>query len=375
MSRGRSIAVWTLVALATLLLLVSSLVVWSKRQLLDTDQFTKSSTQLLQNDQVRGVLSAKLVELIGQEANLQQRLKKRLPPAAQGAVPVLAGVVRNSATNAIDDFLATPVAQNLWENAVRRAHTTVVAVLEGKNVRNVTTANGQIVLNVQPMLAQIADRIGVTLPATASQGQIVLMSSDELKNAQHAVKVLHRLTIFLLILVFVLYALAIYLARGKRRTVLMVSGGTLVGVGLVLLIVRKVVGNQIVDSLVNVDANKAAAHSVWLIETDLLRDIALALIVYGIYALVAGFLAGPSRSATWLRRSLAPTFRLHPVATYAVVITIFLVAAAWGPFLSGRRLWAIVLLGVLLLVGLEVWRRQSIREFPAASTGAPAAGP
>jgi hypothetical protein len=374
-SRGRAIVVWILVALATILLLVSSLVIWSKRQLLETDQFTKSSTQLLQDDQVRGVLSAKLVELIGQEANFQERLKKRLPPAAQGAVPVLAGVVRNEATNAIDSFLATPTAQTLWEDAVRRAHATVVAVLEGKNVRNVSTANGQIVLDVQPMISQIAGRLGVTLPATAQSGKIVLMSSSELKNAQHAVKVLHRLTAFLVILVFVLYALAIYLARGRRRAVLMASGGTLVGVGLVLLIIRRVVGNLLVDSLVNVDANKPAVHSVWLIETTVLRDIAIALVVYGVYALVAGFLAGPSRAATWTRRSLAPAFRSHPVATYAVVIAIFLVAVAWGPFLSGRRITGVVVLFVLLLAGLEVWRRQTIREFPATTTGTAAPSP
>jgi len=39
---------------ATILLFVSSLTVWSNRQLLDSDAWANWSTQLLANDQVRG---------------------------------------------------------------------------------------------------------------------------------------------------------------------------------------------------------------------------------------------------------------------------------------------------------------------------------
>jgi hypothetical protein len=366
MSRGRAITVWILLALATIVTLISSLVLWSKQQFLDTNQWTKSSTELLANPQIRTALSVKLVDLVSQEANIQERLKTRLPPAAQGAVPVLAGVVRSGAARVIDDFLQTQAAQTIWKEANRRAHATLVAVLEGHNVRNVSTANGEIVLDAQPMVSQVAARLGIHLPASSQSGQIVLMKSSQLKNAQHAVKVIHRISAFLVILVFVLYALAIYLARGQRRGVLMAAGGTLVGVGLVLLIIRRVVGNLVVDSFVKVEANKPAVHDVWLIETSLLRDIGLVLLIYGLYALVAGFLAGPSRAAVATRRTLAPTFRDHPVITYAVVIGVFLVLVAWGPFLSGRRITAVVVLFVLLLLGVEIWRRQSIRELEEA---------
>jgi hypothetical protein len=41
MTRRRSVVIWTLIALASLLALVSALTVWSKQQLLDTDKFTR----------------------------------------------------------------------------------------------------------------------------------------------------------------------------------------------------------------------------------------------------------------------------------------------------------------------------------------------
>ena len=37
LTRGRAIAIWTLVVVATLLMLISSLTIWVKRQALDTN--------------------------------------------------------------------------------------------------------------------------------------------------------------------------------------------------------------------------------------------------------------------------------------------------------------------------------------------------
>ena len=50
LTRNRAIAVWALVVVATLLLLVSSLTIWVKRQALDTDAWTNASGQMLAND-------------------------------------------------------------------------------------------------------------------------------------------------------------------------------------------------------------------------------------------------------------------------------------------------------------------------------------
>ena len=56
MTKRRTALVSALLALSTLILLVASLTVWSKRQLLDTDNFTESSGKLLANDEIRTVL-------------------------------------------------------------------------------------------------------------------------------------------------------------------------------------------------------------------------------------------------------------------------------------------------------------------------------
>jgi hypothetical protein len=383
MTKRRAILVWTLVGLATLITLISSLTVWTKRQLLDTNNWTKTSGKLLADPTVRSTLANRLVDLLYQRVDVAGAIREELPKQAQPAAGTIAAGLQTAAIRGTEAFLATPQAQSAWEQANRRAHGALVDVLEGKKVRNVETANGSLVLDLRPLLQKISDRIGIAnkLKANASPttGEIVLLKSDQLKNAQNAVKIFKALSIFVVIAIFVLYGLAIALARGRRRTVLLVSGSTLLGVGLLLVIVRRVGGNVLVDSVVKVEANRPAVNDIWAIGTTLLRDIAVALIVYGLLAIIAALLAGPSRAAVWTRRTLAPAWRNHAVAVYAVAVLVILIFWAWSPIVQGRRWEGSLVLAALILLGLEMWRRQTLREFPGvpreAVEAAPAAGP
>jgi hypothetical protein len=367
-SRRRSVLVWALIVLASLLALVSALTVWSKQQLLDTDKFTSSSAKLLANDDIRTTLSSRLVDLLEQRIDVQSELEAKLPPRAKPAAPAIAAAIQNSAGQVITAFLGTAQAQALWERLNRRAHTALVNVLEGKDAGPISTANGDVVLDLRPLISRIAERLGVgnrlKERAPPDSGEIVLLRSDQLDAAQKGVRVLNALSSWLWLSVVALLALAVYLAHGTRRTMLEAVGLALLIVGILLLIVRRFVGDAIVDSLVKTESSKPAVHAVWLIETDLLRDIALALVFYGLFALVAGILAGPSRPAVAVRRSLAPTWRERPVLVWIGATVLFLVFLAWGPSGGARRLLGTLILAGLLALGLEVWRRQTLTEFP-----------
>jgi hypothetical protein len=375
MSARRRVVVYSLVVLSTLLLLVSSLTVFTKRQLLNTNAWTKSSAQVLADPEVRQALSNRLVDLLYQRVDVTGELKSALPPAAQKAAPAVAAALQTAAIRAVDALLSTPRAQQLWENANRRAHRALVRVLEGKSVRGLSTSNGAVVLDLRPLLDRISARIGIVGKARANAppnaGEIVLLRSDQLNAAQTAVQALRVLSVFLLIVVLGLYVLAVYLARGRRRVVLEVSGASLVFAGLVLIVVRRLVGEAIVDSLVKTEANKPPVHHIWLIETQILGDIGVALFVYGLLVLIAGWLGGPTRPAVAIRRFLAPTFRERPFVVYGVTAAVFLIVIAWGPTNATRQLIGIAILAALLGLGIEVWRRETLREFPLAAEAPP----
>jgi hypothetical protein len=151
--------------LATILMFVSSLTVWSKRQLLDDEAWADSSAQLLANDEVRGAIAQKLSDGLFARVDVEAQLRERLPPRSQGAAAALAAALQNTVgPAAADRLLQRPRVQALWENLNKRAHAGVVKVLEGEDLGkngNISTANGAVTLDLRPAITRLATRLGL----------------------------------------------------------------------------------------------------------------------------------------------------------------------------------------------------------------------
>ena len=118
------------------------------------------------------------------------------------------------------------------------------------------------------------------------------------------------------------------------------------------------------------EANKHPVSVIWGLETSVLRDIAIILVVYGALVLLATALSGPNRGAVAFRRWLAPSFRDHPIVIWAAALFLFLILLAWGPSAGGRQLLGVLLLAATTAVAIEALRRQTLREFPEDSPAA-----
>jgi hypothetical protein len=358
---------WVLVTLAAVIGLVSALNIWVKRQALDTDNFTNASVQLLQNPQVRTAISVYLVDQLYQNVNVTAELEQELPAQIKGVAAPLAGALRQLLVRAAETLLARPRVQELWKEAVRRAHTLFLAVLNGHH-DILKDTNGNVVLNLQPIVKQLGQqggllgRVAAQLPPDA--GQITLMKGSQLKTARTAVKAIRFLSYFLFFLVLAIYALAVYLARGRRRTVLMGVGVSAFVVGLIVLIVRRFAGNYLIDALSTNTIDKPAVAVVWAVETKLLRNVGINILIYGFFVMLAAWIAGPSRPARWVRRVSAPTARNHPWVIYAIVALVLLLILITGPT-DGQRVYPLLVVFVFAFIGVEVLRRQTLREFPA----------
>ena len=374
LSRRRTFAIWTLVVLATLATLASSLTIWTKRQLLDTNEWTKSSSQLLADRDVRDVVSQKLVDLINQRADLRKQLNRALPKQARGITPVAAVALEAASVRTVNSFLGTAQAQALWRQTNRRAHAALVTVLEGRSVGPLETTKGGVVLDLGPLVAGVAKQLGVAdrLKTNPVNGKILLVRPKELANAQHAVRAIRILSVWLTLLAIALYGLAIFLARGRRRGVLEASGVSVILIGFVLLIFRRMVGDAVVNAYVSTESYRPAIRSAWLIETRLLANLAIALIAYGAAVIVAGFLGGPSRPARAIRRMLVPVFRQSRAIFHTAVLFLFLAVLAWGPTTGTQRLFGLTILAALTAIGIELWRRQALREYQLESAPAKA---
>ena len=154
-----------------------------------------------------------------------------------------------------------------------------------------------------------------------------------------------------------------WIARGRRRTILFASGVGIVIVGLVILIVHRLAGSYIVDALTtNPDAKKPVT-AVWAIETQLLRNVGINAVIYGVLAILAAWVAGASRPATYLRRVALHERPLIGFGALAIIVLILLVT---GPT-DGDRIYPLLVVAAVAFIGLEVLRRQTNRELPAAA--------
>ncbi len=357
---------WVLVVLACVIALLAALNVWVKRQALNTNNFTSASSQLVENPDIRNAISVYLVNQLYQNVDVGKAIEDKLPPVAQPLAPTIASALQPALIRSTDTLLGRPRVQQAFENAVRRAHELFIAVLDGKHDLLVST-NGNVVLNLRPILEQLVNQTGIggrlleQLPPDA--GQITVMKGNQLETARKGVKLVRAASYFLLLLVLALVAAAMYIARGRRRTILLATGVGIIITGLVILIVHRLAGSYIVDALTkNPDAKKPVT-AVWAIETQLLRNVGINAIVFGLLAVIAAWVAGSSRPATYLRRV---GLHEHPLLGFGALAIVLLLLLATGPT-DGDRIYPLLLVGGIAFIGLEVLRRQTNREFPAVA--------
>ena len=128
---------------------------------------------------------------------------------------------------------------------------------------------------------------------------------------------------------------------------------------------RGIAGGYVVSALSASASVEPAAEAVWSIGTSLLVTVATSAVAFGIILILGAWLAGPTKSATTLRRLAAPHVREDPVPAYAVAALVFLALILWAPIAAFGKPLGILLFALLFGVGVALLRRQVLAEFPA----------
>jgi hypothetical protein len=144
-------------------------------------------------------------------------------------------------------------------------------------------------------------------------------------------------------------------------------------VGLLVLVLRHLLGNYITDSLAS-PGYEPTTHRLWLIGTSILGQIGAAVLFYGLIAALGAVFAGPSSLATRARRELAPVLNEHQGVVWGALGFVYLLLLLWAPTHALRVWWGILLLAGLIALGVVALRRQTLREFPAAGATPPSGG-
>ncbi len=372
MSRARRRSVKALVVLGSILAFLSVFAIWTERQALNTNDWVDTSGQLIQNEKIRKAVGDYLVDQLYANVNVEKELEGILPGDLKDLAGPASGGLRQVAGGGAEQVLQTSTAQELWKDANRAAHEQLLAVLEN-NKDAVSTANGEVTLNLGSLVTNLADQVGIgaklaeKLPPDA--GQVTILRSDQLKTAQDIVVGIKGLALILSLLTLLAFGLAVYISREGRWVTLLFCGIGLVAAGFAVIVFREVAGGIVVDQLVKEESVRPAAEAAWSISTSLMVSIATTVIVFGVLAGLAGWLGSPTGSARASRRFMAPVLRDYVAYVYtglAIVVGLYFISS---PTQNLRSFLTTLIVAAAVAFGIHEMRRQSEDEFPDAKLG------
>jgi hypothetical protein len=260
----RRTVVVALVALACVVLTAAVVGLWSRRNFLDTDRFVDRAGPLIEEPSVQQALTNRLTEQLMTVVDPQALFAEVLPERGQLLAVPLANAVEGFVRDRVESFVGSDEFERLWVGAVTVAHEAAVRVLRGES-EAVVTENGQVTLNLLPVVNAVLQRITAVSPEILGRrvdlpdvtvddipdvaivrledalgvdlgddfGQFTVYDDGKLEAVQEGVRLFDRLVVLLLPLGVVLAGGALWLSTRRRRTLLQLSAGLAVGMVLI----------------------------------------------------------------------------------------------------------------------------------------------
>jgi hypothetical protein len=161
--------VWSLIVLASVLLVFSMTANWVQRTVLNTDEVVETTDAILDDEDVQEQLSIYLVNQVYANVDVQGQLEQQLPSAAKPLAAPIGAAARQLATQIAQQALASPQFQDLISGAIGRAQERFVSLIRDEG-EYVSTTGGEVTIDYGSAVADLAIRLGLD-PATISEVQ------------------------------------------------------------------------------------------------------------------------------------------------------------------------------------------------------------
>src|SRR4051812_26047456 len=126
--RLRRVASMLPVVLVAIRVPVGPRALWPTRTVLNTDRFAPPVGAVTSNPAVLSALSARIADEAFDAVNGSAVLSQ-LPPAVQGAAPIIVGALHSRVAQRVNDVLSSDAGQTLLREAVRKAHASAMSLL------------------------------------------------------------------------------------------------------------------------------------------------------------------------------------------------------------------------------------------------------
>ena len=303
--RWRRILAVVLIVLSCVLTPVTVMALWLHDDLLDTDGYVNTITPLAENEEILQAVSVRLTNALFENVDVETLAEEELPSRIAFLAGPLTDALEDFTQDAVLDFLQSERFRSLWEQINRLAHTQINKALTGGG-ELVSTEEGKVVLDLTPLVDRVRSELddrGVTIFDDVSidpaRLQFELIDARGLEGAQSAVRLLDTLRWVLPVLVLVLGAAGVLLARSRRRMLMwwgigVVISTLVIGFGLSF-------GRDFYLDHLPEDANRGAAAAAYDILVRLLKTSNRVLFAVALIVAIGAYLAGGSRVARAVR--------------------------------------------------------------------------
>jgi hypothetical protein len=345
-----------LVVLTVVAMVASTVAVWARATVLDTDRFMEVVGPVLSDPAFAAALGDVVAEQVLVALDLESRVAVSLEeldtfladavldatdagavardrlsgldrPTLSALAPGIAAALETRVTEVVDGFVTSEALPARLPGLVREAHTGGVALVRGElaQLPNVQVSDGEVRLDLVPVIAQALQEVlvelrdflpGITIPQVlegradagrellaealqtrlpADFGQLTLMTSADLSELQGAVRSVDRLVVALVVLTVVLLAVTIATSRRRRRIVVQLAAGLTLGIGVAALLVRSL-ESAVLGAITHPNGNRAAG----VLLDELTHSLRSAALLVAVAALATGVAAHVLGQPSWL---------------------------------------------------------------------------
>ena len=300
--RWRRALVAVLVILSVVLAPLGVVAIFVRNLVLDTDTYVETVAPLAHDPDIVQVAADRLTDRLFESVDVEQRIEDALPDRAEFLAGTLTTALEGVTRDAALRLLESDQFQTFWEKANRQAHSLVQAALTGEGPDAVRIKDGRVVLDLQPLLRQVRERLqdrGVTVFDDVEFDRDLafeLFDASSIESAQGVVRVLDTAAWYLEILAVVFLAVALVLSGNRRRTLVRWGIGLFIAMAVTAVAIA-LSRNAYLNAVSGPGLSRSAAGSAFDILVRFLRNAVRVLAVIGILVALGALLVGDSKIA------------------------------------------------------------------------------
>jgi hypothetical protein len=309
----RPVVAGVLVTLVAVLAPLSVLATWANGQIQETDRYIETVGPLADDPDVQDAIAARIEQIVFSYLDIEavtdelvsaivdRGLPERAAITLQAAVGPLVAGIQGFVSDKIHDFVRSDAFADAWVQANREAHSQLVAALTGEGDA-VTIEDGEVTVGLATIIGTVKTQLveagfGIAERIPEVDATFTIVKSDDLSTMQKLLGFLDGLSTWLPVVGLLLLALAVFVARDRRR-VLFAAGMAVAGAMLLLGLALNVIRPFYLDALPP-ESSEAAAGAV-----SFIRFALRGLLIVALAVAIGAWLSSPSGTGAATRRGI-----------------------------------------------------------------------